>query len=150
MERHRVLWLDVVHGNPPVDLTERRRVPGVAMWVERIGDTGRQVAAGGRSAQPRHVEIRLGEVAPELAEDPREQLLARRVMDETRLQRRENLDVFLHRKAELRRLRIQRRKRLSSHLLSQADQLERARRRREEEELPVVNGPTPGVVGKLR
>src|SRR6266850_1006014 len=62
VKSHAIGRVDGKYRQPPVDLAHRRRVPGVAMRVKRVSDTGAQVIIAGRGSQARHVEIALARV----------------------------------------------------------------------------------------
>ena len=67
-----------------------------------------------------------------------EQLLGLVVVDERRLQRRADLHVVLDGHLVLRQPRVDPAERVLDHVAGVLDQRERARARREDEELPVV------------
>ena len=75
VEGHRVLRLDLVDRQPPVELLVRSREPGVAMRVELVGETRVQVLAVRHRPQPRHVEVCPGRIAAEFGQEPGDQLL---------------------------------------------------------------------------
>jgi hypothetical protein len=112
---HAVAPLDRVDRQPPVELALRRRVPGVAVRVESIGDARGQIVPRHRRAHPRHVEIRILGIAAELAEQLLDELLRAWVMNERRLEARQARDAFLHRQDVIDMARIVRRERLLDH-----------------------------------
>ena len=71
------------------------------MWMELERKAGVQILAMGHRAKPRNVEVGLLEIAPELRQQARDQLLGARMVDERGLELGEDLDVPLRRHAVL-------------------------------------------------
>ena len=107
VERHRVLGLDRVHGQPPVQLLVRRREPGVAVRVELVGEarrSGTRRAPSCGAAGRRSRSARCPRRAP--TSSPAMSSFARGWWMKRRLQLGEDLDVPLRRHALLRDLRV--------------------------------------------
>ena len=89
-------------------------------------------------AQARHVEIRRRRIAAKRPQDALQQLLGMRMIDELRLEPREDRDVLVHRKVVLGVARIERSERRLGELARKRAQRDRVRPRRIDEQLPVV------------
>ena len=126
VEGHRVLGLDRVHGQPPVELLVRRREPGVAMGMELVRQARVQVAGRRHRSQARNVEVGLLEVAADFREQPADQHLRGLVVDEARLELREDLHVFLRGEGLVCERRFVRGERFDAQLPGELDQPARA------------------------
>ena len=81
------------------------------MRVQLVADARGEVGVVGLHAHARNVEVGLVEIAADLVEDRRDQPLRLGVVDERRLQRRDDLDELLDGELELRGTRVERRER---------------------------------------
>ena len=97
VERHGVVRRDVEHGHPPVQLAERRRVPGVPVRMKGVGDAGGEVAVAGGGAEARHVEIGVLRGTAVGDEHRADEALRLGMMDEAGLQFRQQRGELGHR-----------------------------------------------------
>ena len=149
MEGHGVAAVHLEDRNPPVDLAHRRRIPGVAVRMEGIGDAAGEVIVAGGRAHARHVEIGLFQITADVLHHLRDDALAFRMMNEGRLELRENLGEFLDRIVILRRARIQTGEGLGNQLAGQLDQRQRMLIGGIHEQIAVVDHPAAAVVVDL-
>src|SRR5262245_17535622 len=106
MERHRAAGFQLEDGNPPIQLTLRCRVPGIAMWVECVRNPGRKVVVARRGSKAGNIKKCPLEITPQLSEDPGNQPLGLPVMDEPWLEFRKDSRVLLDRHLVLRLLGV--------------------------------------------
>src|SRR6516162_9519352 len=85
MEGHSILGDEFVHGRPPIELTHRRRIPGVAMGMVGVRDSCRKIVSREGTAQTRYVLISLFGRAAKGIQDVLYKLLRTGVVDITRL-----------------------------------------------------------------
>src|SRR5579872_4047414 len=128
MKRHAVLGTNVEDRNPPIHLRERRGIPGVPMRVKCISDTRREVIRRICGAQSWNIKIGLFQVASTLCEQPADQFLRSRVVNEPGLQVSKNLYTLLNRDMILHPAGIVRVKRALDQLPCEFAQLQCARR----------------------
>src|SRR5579885_2604092 len=119
------------------------------MRVECVGNACGQISCVRGRAQPRHVKIRLFQIAVDLGEQLLNQLLAARVMNEFGLQFRQNRGVPVHRQMVLRVARVQRRERLLGHVRGELAERQGTRRGVENDQLAVVQHFAPRFVRNL-
>src|SRR6267142_3488620 len=150
VKSHAIGRVDGKYRQPPVDLAHRRRVPGVAMRVKRVSDTGAQVIIAGRGSQARHVEIGLQRVASQSLKNSRQQALALGMMDKAGFQRGEQLRKLVHRHLVLGQLRIELPKGLREHLMCEPGKRQRLCGRRIHEQVAPVDVLTPLVIAQAR
>src|SRR5437763_7508382 len=74
-------WID---RQPPIDLTHRSRVPGVAVWMESVCDSRGQIILTRRCPHPRNVEVRLLGITSEVGQNFLKTFLRPWVVDELR------------------------------------------------------------------
>ena len=127
----------------------RGREPGVAVRVELVREAGVQVVAVGHRPQARDVEVRLLEVTAELGQHAADQLLGPRVVDEGRLQLRQDLDEPLGLEALLGHRRLVRGKRVLAEGAGERHQAAGALARGVGEEIAVIEQATASPVVEI-
>ena len=149
MEGHRVLGLDLVDGQPPVELCIGGREPRIPMRMELERETRVHVVAVRHRPQPRHVEVRPLHVAADVVEQFADQLLRARMVDEPRLEVFQDRGILLGGHEVLRDGGVVRSKRLFAQLPCECGEAAGARRRRAHEEVTPVQ-QTPARVVLMR
>src|SRR5262249_12480568 len=126
VESHNVVRLNFVHRQPPINLAEGRRIPGVPVRVKGIRDARCQVAGVGRSAQTWHVKMSVLKVAAHFGEQLLDELLAAGMVNESGLEVREDGGEALDWQVMLRLARIKWGKGLLCHLSGEITERDRA------------------------
>ena|SRR5438128_1607787 len=102
MKCHNVLRLDIIHREPPIQLAERSGIPSIAMRMESVGYTRREIIITSCGSQARYIEIGCFGVTAMFLQNYLNEFLRPRMMNESRLQFREDLHVLFHRHMILR------------------------------------------------
>ena len=112
-----------------------------------VADAAGEVAVAGDHAQARDVDVSGFGIAAVLGDDVLDDLFGVGMMDEARLERRADLDVFFDRHVVLRELRVDRAEGFLDHAARVVDELEHRGLGRVNVELPVVETSAADVVG---
>jgi hypothetical protein len=101
VNHERAAFGDVRDRHPPVHLTGRAGIPGVAVVLVGVAHAAREVPSRGHHAELGHVEVGLRRVTAHLLQHLAEQDLRLGVVREAGLERRQDLHEPLHRQLEL-------------------------------------------------
>src|SRR4029078_12805448 len=138
MEPHRVFRVELIDGQPPIDLAWWRREPSVTMRVPGKGNAGGEITTAGRAAHSRDVEISLFQITSQILEDQLQMAFGFRMMNERGLQLPEQIGIALDLHAVLGVPRVEIAERVFDHRPCKVDKVENTPARGEHKKLAVI------------
>src|SRR3984893_2519405 len=150
MESHPLIGVEIIDRHPPVQLAKWRRVPSISMRMMGISEPGGEIVSRIGNAQSRHILKGLMRVASHIHKQALQVTPCLWMMDELRLESREDFHRLRHRELFMRMLRMARRECRLDLVARMSNQCQAGGAWRQNHQFALINAETALVVPAAR